>query len=403
MDFYPDAGPAVSAAQLQLQAWHIASSPPGFLRIGHMPRLTSIPERPAEERRAAALPLQQHMLQHEPFAKVNISSAAPAGVSAACTDVLQLLEHPSVAVERQQLQQLAGESCGQPFAPEDATVSKISLQHSASSPFYNSGRLSSSSSGTSSEASSEAEADAAAAAAAVGQDTTAPTDLTAAASTWAMEIRHFTDCLPITPDSVCSSSTYLSLTGAQQHAQKQQPQQQQQPLQLQHGSRDAAGVRTCSLPHSSSSISLPQRCSSDGDAAAAATEAALQASFAALQELDDLEWCPWDRVATWLDSHAAAAGDQQLQQPESTSGAALRGSSSSLQLGSSSSLAAMSGQQQQQQHAEEEPVFDAPAWWQEAVLERLEQQRQAFHGSWWSKARVLASLAASHAACALQI
>jgi hypothetical protein len=320
------------------------------------------------------------------------------------------------------MQQLAGESCGQPFASENGTVSKIRLQHSVSSPFNNSGRLSSSSS-SSSDASSEAEAeaDAAAAAAVVGQDSTASTDLTAAASTWAMEIRHFTDCLPITPDSVCSSSTYLSLTGAQQLAQKPQPQQeqlqqqqqqhqsQQRPLQLRHGSQEAAGVRTCSLPHSSSSTSLPQRCSSDGDAAAAATEAALQASFAALQELDDLEWCPWDRVAKWLDSHAAAAtaaGEQQPQQPGSASDAALGGSSSSLALGSSSSLAAEAGQQQQQQQQHEgqdEPVFDAPAWWQEAVLERLEQQRQAFHGSWWSKARVLASLAATRAACALQI
>jgi hypothetical protein len=324
------------------------------------------------------------------------------------------LEHPSVATERQQVQQqLVSECCGQPSAHENAAVSKITQQHSASSPFYNGGKFSSSSSSTaSSEVGVE---DDAAAAAAVGQDTTASNDLTAAASTWAMEIRHFTDCLPIIPDSVCSSSTYLSLTGAQQHAEKQQAQQQQQqqqsqqrPLQLRHGRQEAAGVRTCSLPHSSSSTSLPRRCSSDGDAAAAATEAALQASFAALQELDDLEWCPWDRVAKWLDSHAAAAaGEQQIQQTGSASDAAL-GSSSSLLLGSgsSSSLTAVAEQpqqQQQQQDAGKEPVFDAPAWWQEAVLERLEQQRQAFHGSWWSKARVLASLAATRAACALQI
>lgn len=117
-------------------------------------------------------------------------------------------------------------------------------------------------------------------------------------------------------------------------------------------------------------------------------------------------------------SHAAAAAaaagaagsEQQTSQPGSGSERALSGSggSSRLQLASSSSLPAAaaaeaSAGEQQQQGAAVEPVFDAPAWWQEAVLQRLEQQRQAFQGSWWSRARVLASLAATRAACALQI
>uniref|UniRef100_A0A383V743 Uncharacterized protein n=1 Tax=Tetradesmus obliquus TaxID=3088 RepID=A0A383V743_TETOB len=424
MDFYPDVGPAVSAAQLQLQAWHLSSSPSAHLRSEYLPRLSCIPEGPAEERQEAAQPVQQDQ-QNPPCAADDSSTGMPAGLSSVCDVVLQLLEHPCTLQKQQRQQQLVGGTFKERVAREDAAAAAAVRQmHAASSPFEKgsgacSMRSSSSSSSSSSDSSSEAldldgegEPEPAA-----DDDAAGAGDLTAAASTWAMEIRHFTDCLPITPDSVCSSSTYLTLTGAQQPEQKQQ--QQAEP-QLRHSSQEAAAVRSCSLPRSSSSTSLPKRCSSDGDAVAVATEAALQASLAALQELDDLEWCPWDRVAVWLESHAAAAAagaagseQQTLQQPGSGSERALSGSggSSRLQLASSSSLPAAFAaeasageqQQQQQQGAAVEPVFDAPAWWQEAVLQRLEQQRQAFQGSWWSRARVLASLAATRAACALQI
>jgi hypothetical protein len=364
--------------------------------------------------------VQQDLLS-QPCIKVKSSSSSMVAIMpTVCDDVLHLLEHPSIASESEQVQQLSTSDGSKQLALEDAMGAEIKQQHSISSPFYGGSEgcmRSSSSSSSSDEAQDDADAvpEASAAAAAGGDGVAAAGDLTAAASTWAMEIRHFTDCLPITPDSVCSSSTYLSLTGAQQPAQKEQQKQQQKPQQqqhlpqLRHRSQEAAAARTCSLPHSSSSsTSLPQRCSSDGDAAAAATEAAVQASLAALQELDDLEWCPWDRVAKWLESHAAAgAGAASSEQQPVRSGSSLSDLAPS---GSSSSLTAAaeaSASEQQQQHQQqgvgEDPVFDAPAWWQEAVLERLEQQRQAFQGSWWSRARVLASLAATRAACALQI
>jgi hypothetical protein len=364
--------------------------------------------------------VQQDLL-NQPCSKAGSSSGVSTSNPAVCDDVLQFLEHPSVASERQQgqQQQLKDDICRHTVAQQVATVQQA---QSPSSPFCienvagNMHNSSSSSGSSTEEQANDADGAPDAAAAAIGDDAAAAGDLTAAASTWAMEIRHFTDCLPITPDSVCSSSTYLSLTGAQQHTQKQQQQQAQQEAQRpRHSNQAAAAARTCSLPHSSSSTSLPQRCSSDGDAAAAATEAALQASLAALQELDDVEWCPWDRVSKWLESHAAAAAgnEQQAMQPRSMLEHATSSSSSSssgyrLLHASSSSLTAGGGglateEQQRQQGVDDEPVFDAPAWWQEAVLERLEQQRQAFQGSWWSRARVLASLAANRAACALQI
>lgn len=261
-------------------------------------------------------------------------------------------------------------------------------------------------------------------------------DLTAAAATtWVTNIRHFTDCMPIAPDSVCSSSTYCSLmvvkdsisTDVCSHQQQQEDQSRflhpVSPMQQQQQFRSyflpGTAALPCSLPNSSSSASLVPT-----DDAAAAGEAAVQASLLeALHELDELEFLPFDRVAQWLETQAAAgvsissfaaatSGDdavaqspRQQRQQQQLPGINLTRqlSSSGSELAGSSKKPTAGSRQQKQQHAQDEALFDAPDWWQEAVLARLQQQREAFQGSWWSRARVLASLAAQKAACALQV
>jgi hypothetical protein len=42
-------------------------------------------------------------------------------------------------------------------------------------------------------------------------------------------------------------------------------------------------------------------------------------------------------------------------------------------------------------------LFDAPDWWQESVKARLEEQREAFHSSWWYRLKISMGLAAQRA------
>jgi hypothetical protein len=266
---------------------------------------------------------------------------------------------------------------------------------------------------------------------ALNDDTSAAEATTAAAATWVTNVRHFTDCVPISPDSVCSSSTYCSLmvgvkdssnssdTAAHHHHQQQQQQQHQivhsagLRRQQQYKSSTLAGLpikSPCSITNSCSSTSLVP--TNDSAAAAAVGEAAVHASLLqALHDLDELEFLPFDRVAQWLEAQAAAAASTSSSSNILASTSDDDDSSDHHQhhhqhqhqaVGSSSDAVAAPPQQHQQQQGEE-ALFDAPDWWQEAVLARLQQQREAFQGSWWSRARVLAALAAQKAACALQI
>lgn len=378
MDYYTEPGPAVDRhAQLQLQAWHIASSPPW--RCGFLPRLSSIPEA-CERPASSTLPEQQQR---------------QCGTSCPTDDTPSGVQHMHAQLYQVQPQ----------LHPVVVHQHTADAMHSSDDEKSES-RSSSSSAGAAGWDEEEEAADA--------------SDLSAvAASAWATNIRHFTDCVPITAESVCSSSTLVSVpcgllqrssSGKEQQSSPrvQHQHRQQQDVYQQHQQRAPAGS-SCSLPNSSSSRSLLPSCED------AAGEAAVQASLlAALQELDDLEWCPWDRVAKWLETHTAAAaaaaaaaqGDhqQQLDPADEAAGCSSNHSSSSTLVRSSSQV-----EQQQQASASADlqekggAVFDAPEWWQEAVLARLQQQREAFHGSWWSRARVLASLAAAKAACTLQL
>jgi len=235
------------------------------------------------------------------------------------------------------------------------------------------------------------------------------------ASTWAISIRHFQDCLPISADSVCSSSTChtVSMRGSGDAAagasSSQAPCFLQEPSssnsQQQQDTQGQQAASSCSVPHSSSSSSLLPAADDDGVGPSAAS---LLAALS-MQDMDPTEWQPWDRVARWLDTHGAE-------------GSQLTGttSSSSVQACSSSSLQGMEGlqpsttQQQHQQHQQEahqqpeqdgsndaEPLFDAPDWWQESVRARLEEQREAFQSSWWCRLKMLTGLAAQRAASSL--
>jgi hypothetical protein len=265
---------------------------------------------------------------------------------------------------------------------------------------------------------------------AMEQDTAAEdVDLTAvAASAWAINIRHFTDCVPITPDSVCSSSS-LPVTSCRQHralgsadeeenvqqvANPQQKHQQQGALQRRHSAASA------SLANSNSSCSLVHSQSADNTCEVALQEGLLAALQ--MQDMNALECCSWDRVSKWLEAQAAAAaanassgssvntGSGHMAQPSSASTSS--GVSDMAQRTSSSSASSSKHQhpvhqgcegQTPQEGGDEEPLFDAPEWWQEAVIARMQEQREAFHRSWWHQAKILAQLAAQKAACALQV
>lgn len=238
------------------------------------------------------------------------------------------------------------------------------------------------------------------------------------ASTWAISIRHFQDCLPISADSVCSSSTChtVSMRGSgdaaagvsssqapcflqEPSSSNSQQQQDTQGLHISQAGQQAAS--SCSVPHSSSSSSLLPAADDDGSGPSAAS---LLAALS-MPDMDPTEWQPWDRVAKWLDTHGAE-GSQLTGTTSSSSGQAC----------SSSSLQGMDGlqpstTQQQQQEARQqsqqdgsndaEPLFDAPDWWQESVRARLEEQREAFQSSWWCRLKMLTGLAAQRAASSL--
>lgn len=274
--------------------------------------------------------------------------------------------------------------------------------------------------------------------AAAADSTAAPQDVTPAvvASTWAISIRHFTDCVPMPADSVCSSSgpsgqpsgdissscpgsppvrpaggTVSCCSSGQRELRTVQANcpagpQQQQP-----------GACSCSAPHSSSSSSsmLP---AAEDDGGALGSEASLTLSGPlSLSEMDALEWQPWDRVVKWLELHnsnseavedagcscaaAAATGEQgacssSSRGAQSAGGADARPSSSSSSPRRDQSLG--SAQPQQQGQEEDEALFDAPEWWQESVKARLEEQREAFQSSWWCRLKISMGLAAQRAA-----
>lgn len=151
------------------------------------------------------------------------------------------------------------------------------------------------------------------------------------------------------------------------------------------------------------------------------SDAALRASLlAALAELDDLEYCPWDRVAAWLQaqgsvppaSDAAARGIAARQCSQSGSGGGGDGGEETdadadgapaTPAARSIRAVARSDAGCSSAAAAQGADFDAPDWWQDAVCARLQQRREAFLGSWWERARVLVSLAAQRAGYPLRL
>jgi hypothetical protein len=273
--------------------------------------------------------------------------------------------------------------------------------------------------------------------AAAADSTAAPQDVSPAvvASTWAISIRHFTDCVPMPADSVCSSSgpsgqpsgdissscpgsppvrpaggTVSCCSSGQRELRTVQANCQAGPQQQQ------PGACSCSAPHSSSSSSslLP---AAEDEGGALGSEASLTLSGPlSLSKMDALEWQPWDRVVKWLELHnshseavegavcscaAAAVTREQGACSTSSRGGQSAGSADARPSSSSSSprrdQSSWSAQPQQGQE-EEEALFDAPEWWQESVKARLEEQREAFQSSWWCRLKISMGLAAQRAA-----
>lgn len=243
---------------------------------------------------------------------------------------------------------------------------------------------------------------------------TATADLPAVvASTWAISIRHFTDCVPISADSVCSNSTcHATQPAAAADSSASARQQQQQP-------RQAAGQQQgcSSTPRTSSSSSLSPAAEDDGGGQDYSPP--LSGSLS-LSDMDALEWQPWDRVAKWLELNAGATGAAAAATPAAPAAPAKERPSSSSRsvkdaasphpgLTASSAGAPASShsrpeqpgsqqeQEQQQGGGEQEALFDAPDWWQESVKARLEEQREAFHSSWFARLKISLGLAAQRA------
>lgn len=233
------------------------------------------------------------------------------------------------------------------------------------------------------------------------------------ASTWADSIRHFTDCVPITADSVCSTSTGQARSArcsaesgmaTQPAATASSSQQRQQ--QQQKGQAYCQAAAASSTPRSSSSHSSALPAAEDDGGLNYSPPLAGSLS---LGEMDALEWQPWDRVAKWLELHseaeaeAAAGGSAAVpakDQPSSSdrSGRDVAAGGESLEPAQAAAVSQSEQQQQQQQGVEqEEPLFDAPDWWQESVKARLEEQREAFQSSWWCRLKISLGLAAQRA------
>lgn len=154
-----------------------------------------------------------------------------------------------------------------------------------------------------------------------------------------------------------------------------------------------------------------------------------------LQDMDVLEWQPWDRVATWLDAHTVAAecasasttavpaaggakaragstngSNGVTAKAQDAAGAVLVQAHSSGRSSKSSSSTKQPPQPQPQCVANKdadavpaaadggEADFDAPDWWQESVKARLEEQRSEFQSSLWGRFKILTGLAAHRAA-----
>lgn len=226
------------------------------------------------------------------------------------------------------------------------------------------------------------------------------------ADTWAISIRHFTDCVPITADSVCGSGTCHTRsarcsaeTGAAQPAAtagSSPRQQQQQRMQANCQAGASSAPRS-----SSSSSSLMPAAEDDSSAYSAPLSGSLS-----LSDMDALEWQPWDRVAKWLELHpeaaaAAAGGSVTSAKERPSSNRSGRGVPqqplSATEVPSSSLLQQQQEQLDAQQQQEDEPLFDAPDWWQESVKARLEEQREAFQSSWWCRLKISMGLAAQRA------
>lgn len=264
------------------------------------------------------------------------------------------------------------------------------------------------------EASPSAPAAAASSLLEADDSTAAPADLPAVvASTWAISIRHFTDCVPISADSVCSNSTCHAPQPAA--ANSGSARHHQQPLQ-------AAGQQQqgcSSAPRTSSSSSLSPAAEDDDNAHDYSPP--LSGSLS-LSDMDALEWQPWDRVAKWLELNAAATGAAAAaaaaaasakERPSSSSRSVRDASSPRPRHTASSAGAAASShsrreqldsqqeqeqqQEQQEEGGDQEALFDAPGWWQESVKARLEEQREAFRSSWFARLKISLGLAAQRA------
>lgn len=251
-------------------------------------------------------------------------------------------------------------------------------------------------------------------------DDAATADLPAVvASTWAISIRHFTDCVPISTDSVCSNSTcHATQPAAAASSASARQQQQQQP-------RQATGQQQqgCSSAPRTSSSSSSLSPAAEDDGGGQDYSLPLSGSLS-LSDMDALEWQPWDRVAKWLELNGGATGAAAAAATPAAAPAAPakeRPSSSSRSVrdaasphpghtASSAGAAASSHsrpeqpgsqeeqeQEQQQGGGEQEALFDAPDWWQESVKARLEEQREAFHSSWFARLKISLGLAAQRA------
>lgn len=238
------------------------------------------------------------------------------------------------------------------------------------------------------------------------------------ASTWAISIRHFTDCVPISADSVCSNSTCHATTQPAAAASSASARQQQQL-------RQAAGQQQgCSSAPRTTSTSSSLSLAAEDDGGGQAYSPPLSGSLS-LSDMDALEWQPWDRVAKWLELNAGATGAAPAapaapaksapaalakERPSSSSSRSVRDAASPHpgHTASSAGAAASShsrpeqpgGQQEQEQQqggGEQEALFDAPDWWQESVKARLEEQREAFHSSWFARLKISVGLAAQRA------
>ncbi|KAF8073202.1 hypothetical protein HT031_000863 [Scenedesmus sp. PABB004] len=400
MDFYDGergGGLALAAPPMPLP---VVGSP-GYARGSFfLPRLTSIPEAASEHeqelrRAAAAAAAAAARAQEEQDAARGLAACGSSG-SMHCA-VLELLDSALAlsATTAAPPPVLAGEAEPPPQAQPQRASSSGSRRAGSSRHAPRSSSDASSSGASSGDGGGDGDDDAS----------------VAAASAWAVHIRHFTDCVPLSAvaaaaDSVCSAGTQpRSLGGGAAPAEPAAAQpwgEAEAEARARHRRRraarrqaEAAGAGAASPPASSSCASL----GAGGSLDAEGSQAALQASLlAALEELqDDLDWCPWDRVAAWLEAHQAAAagaaaagvggaGPDQPQQQHS------RGAARQAPPGSQ----ADGGEGEQEVEA---PAFDAPDWWQEAVLARLQQQRADWESlSWWGRARVLASLAAGKAA-----